>query len=232
MKQIATGLLLVALLIPAVSSAATYQYVDVNGITRTVVADNTVQARDRSVNVDANTIFTLVADATEPTVEDLQAIIANLEAQIAHLLSLLNGEEDDTNDGMGNPNTGNGNGNSNSSNDTEEVKKEKKELNENRGVGRAQAHLYVEESEDADGKTVILSVSDYYEGDDLTVEADVQPYDETERCGGKIAGSTLTLCSKDFYYRIDGQTKFTIDLNGEKRSVTIAPKGKSSLIKW
>lgn len=231
MKKFATLVLAAVLVMPSFAAAATtYQYVDVNGVVRTVVADNTVQARERSTNVNANTIFTAVYGGGEETPSyateaDLLDIIASLQERIQQLTALLNQKEGGKNTNMAND--------SQREEDSAEVKQEKKDLKEKRGVGRAQANLYIDDSEDdADGKDVRLSITDFYEGDQVDVEAPVQPSDESDKCEGRVAGSSLKTCSKELTYRIDGQTTFKVSINGEERSLTIAPGGNNRLVNW
>lgn len=124
---------------------------------------------------------------------------------------------------------------------TAEEKKE--EVRENRGVGIAKAHVYLEDG------IVNVSVSDYFEGETVTIAAVALNRDDEgtfvegdavegtagdAKNGGRIANSDLTLSKRDYSYELgehDG-LRVKIAYAGTELSADIHAGNRRAWLDW
>ena len=236
----------VLLLSPAASSAAVYEYVNTSGQLLSVEANSLAEAEALAVDRAPNSGFLLSSSASAPapasstdTIAALRAQIASLQAQLAALLAQQEDSAGETGDAI----TDDMAKDEVASSTPEQVKAQKeakraersakKEVVKDRGVAIAKAHVY------ADEDLVRVSLTDYVEGDEVSVSAslngeDVRADSNEEDCGGKVAKSDLKICSKEVAFPApeDGELVITIAVEGVEKSYSIGRGGRNAWLSW
>lgn len=248
---VAAVVLALALLVPAASHAALYQYVDVAGTVRVVEASSAEEAALIAPHISASSgvlLYSGTAPVATPTPTspvtsaEKDALIADLTSKITALLAQIELLEADAKVGdMATTNTPSSKISSkNTTPDEKKDRKEKKEkLKEERGVAMTQATIYSEDDE------VFVSLIDYLEGDVVSIVVsdqdgkDVDAKGTESSCEGRIAGEDIKTCKRESTYAFresdSGEStslRIKIVVEGEQKQYTIVPGGRGADFRW
>ena len=234
----------VLLLSPIASSAAVYEYVNTSGQLASVEAGSLAEAEALATDRAPASGFLLssapsvpVPSSSTDTIASLRAQIASLQAQLAALLAQQEGSAAPTGDAitedMANPDQATSTPPTKSKAEQRAERSDKKEKVKDRGVAIAKAHVYAEEDQ------IHVSLTDYVEGDEISVSATldgerVQVAEESDSCGGKVAGSDLKLCSRESAFDApeEGALEITITIEGVSKSYQIGRGGRNAWLSW
>lgn len=236
-----------ALVLPFVSQAAVYEYVNTAGALRQVEAGSLAEAEILATDRAANSGFIVSSVATVPaqtstvgdTIASLMAQIAALQSQLAALLAQQEGSAGPVDDGI-NEDMAKDDVASSTPEQVQakkaadrSVRSAKKEEVKERSIAIAKAHIYAEEDE------IRVSLTDYVEGDEVSIEAAhdgavIGASSDDADCGGKVAKSDLKLCSREVAFPTpeEGKLEITIEVEGVWKKYSIARGGSSGWLSW
>lgn len=177
-------------------------------------------------------VVPIVSTSSIPTLSslseaELDAFVVSTREQIRVLQAQLKEAYDIRNDASepsGNTNTSNSN-----TMEPEEIAQEKEKAVE-RGVGMAKAHVYVEED---DGDKIIISLTDYFEGDAVSIEVDGEAVAFDQECSD-VRDLSVKVCGVNIEKPYTGEedVEVAITINAIEKSLTISETNQDGWLSW